>query len=170
MDRRIIIVGIAAAVGAAVYFAAMRPEPNGIKVQKGSESAEDAAEEYFEAFRETDAERFISVMPEGKLKRQRGLFDSDEELYDSYRSQFEDEREFFDAIYGSDCSISYEITDSRGAEESIEDEDFLSASALSVTANIGGRKNHDECEGTLTLIETENGWYVYDSDFEKVFW
>lgn len=157
----------------AVYFAASAGKSESAHMESSgrAQSCEEIADMYFQAFRDSDAELYVAAMPEGKLNRQRKLFDSDSELYDSYHSQFEDEYDFFAAIYGSDFAISYEITDSRAADkDSIADEEFLSAAELDITADISGYKLRRGCKGTLTVIETENGWYVYDSDFEEVFW
>lgn len=168
-----IAAAILAVSASAVYFtvSAVKNETTYMEPSGRAQSREEITEMYFQAFRDSDAELYVAAMPEGKLNRQRKLFDSDSELYDSYNSQFEDEYDFFSAIYGSDFTISYEVTDSRTADEnSIADEEFFNAAELDITAAISGYKLHRECRGTLTVIETENGWYVYDSDFEEAFW
>jgi hypothetical protein len=168
----VILAAVLAVSAAAVFFIAYFGRQGATDEERiGSATCEQAAEKYFDAFRESNAELYVSAMSEGKFNRQLLLFDGGDEIYDSYRSQFEDERDFFTAIYGADFKIKYEITQQTDADSGeIEGEEYISAKKLSVSVNINGSKANEDCEGTLTVIETEDGWYIYDSDFEKTFW
>jgi hypothetical protein len=166
---------IFAAAAAAVYFAAWHyssDEALEASVENaGAASCFQAADNYFRAFSECDSSRYVASMSAGRRKNQAALFDSEKEFYDSYESQFEDEREYFTALYGSDFSIEWGISESADAGiDSVDESGVNSAQLLDVSAVIRGRKAECKVSGSLTAIETDTGWYIYDSNFEKIFW
>lgn len=130
-----------------------------------AESSVQAADRYFSAFGECDSEKYLALMTPAEKAEQSKLFDSEKELYESYASQFEDEREFFTALYGSDFIFSYEIMSSSKFKI-----DSYHAETFNVKSEVKGRKAQRTIDGKLTVIEIENGWYIYDTDFEEIFW
>ena len=67
------------------------------------------------------------------------LFDNEAEFYESYRSQFEDEREYYSAVYGSDFAISYAVTNERAYDEIAGENGVSQAEILEVKAYIDGK-------------------------------
>ena len=129
-----------------------------------------AAQTYFDAFAASDDEKYIAVMPPFLKEERALLFDNEAEFYESYRSQFEDEREYYSAVYGSDFAISYAVTNERAYDEIAGENGVSQAEILEVKAYIDGKKLHRELKGTLTAVKCGEGWYIYESDFKEAFW
>lgn len=161
------------AAAAVIYFAAFggvaEREYTG-KTGAAAYTPRAAAQMYFDAFAASDDEKYIAVMPPFLKEERALLFDNEAEFYESYRSQFEDEREYYSAVYGSDFAISYAVTNERAYDEIAGENGVSQAEILEVKAYIDGKKLHRELKGTLTAVKCGEGWYIYESDFKEAFW
>lgn len=161
------------AAAAVIYFAAF-----GVVAEReymgetgaAADTPRAAAQTYFDAFAASDDEKYIAVMPPFLKEERALLFDNEAEFYESYRSQFEDEREYYSAVYGSDFAISYAVTNERAYDEIAGKNGVSQAEILEVKAYIDGKKLHRELKGTLTAVKCGEGWYIYESDFKEAFW
>lgn len=161
------------AAAAVIYFAAF----GGVAEREymgetgvAADTPRAAAQTYFDAFAASDDEKYIAVMPPFLKEERALLFDNEAEFYESYRSQFEDEREYYSAVYGSDFAISYAVTNERAYDEIAGKNGVSQAEILEVKAYIDGKKLHRELKGTLTAVKCGEGWYIYESDFKEAFW
>ncbi len=161
------------AAAAVIYFAAF----GGVAEREymgetgaAADTPRAAAQTYFDAFAASDDEKYIAVMPPFLKEERALLFDNEAEFYESYRSQFEDEREYYSAVYGSDFAISYAVTNERAYDEIAGENGVSQAEILEVKAYIDGKKLHRELKGTLTAVKCGEGWYIYESDFKEAFW
>lgn len=161
------------AAAAVIYFAAF----GGVAEREymgetgaAADTPRAAAQMYFDAFAASDDEKYIAVMPPFLKEERALLFDNEAEFYESYRSQFEDEREYYSAVYGSDFAISYAVTNERAYDEIAGENGVSQAEILEVKAYIDGKKLHRELKGTLTAVKCGEGWYIYESDFKEAFW
>lgn len=161
------------AAAAVIYFAAF----GGVAEREymgetgvAADTPRAAAQTYFDAFAASDDEKYIAVMPPFLKEERALLFDNEAEFYESYRSQFEDEREYYSAVYGSDFAISYAVTNELAYDEIAGENGVSQAEILEVKAYIDGKKLHRELKGTLTAVKCGEGWYIYESDFKEAFW
>lgn len=168
-----LVCAAACAAAAVIYFAAFggvaEREYTG-KTGAAADTPRAAAQTYFDAFAASDDEKYIAVMPPFLKEERALLFDNEAEFYESYRSQFEDEREYYSAVYGSDFAISYAVTNERAYDEIAGENGVSQAEILEVKAYIDGKKLHRELKGTLTAVKCGEGWYIYESDFKEAFW
>ena len=144
------------AAAAVIYFAAF----GGVAEREymgetgaAADTPRAAAQTYFDAFAASDDEKYIAVMPPFLKEERALLFDNEAEFYESYRSQFEDEREYYSAVYGSDFAISYAVTNERAYDEIAGKNGVSQAEILEVKAYIDGKKLHRELKGTLTAVK-----------------
>lgn len=135
----------------------------------GADSAKEAVDTYFRAFKECDGTLYASIMSDERRKTERRMYDNESEFDTAYADRFEEEEVYLRATYGRDRRISHSI------KELTENKNSAVAEVCVVIKGTD-RQNEDDhlyeeiLNGTVTLTLNENGWKVYDVDFEKIFW